>query len=240
MAIAFDASTTMSNTSSFSHTCTGTDRLLVVQIRTQISGGGDCVTGVTYNSVAMTRINTIRSETNNERGYLYQLVAPATGANTVTITTSGGPSVVAGATSYTGVAQSSPIDTSGSLSQGSGTSISVSVTTTVDNDWLVGCGDGVTGAGSNFTPGSNTTERSEFDRNFVFDSNGPQTPTGSYSQNYSWTGSERTYMLVAAIKPAASASGPANLKSYNTNLKANIKSINTNVIANVKSLDTNV
>ncbi len=35
-------------------------------------------------------------------------------------------------------------------------------------------------------------------------------------------------------------SGPANLKSYNTNLAANIKSINTNLIANVKSLDTNV
>lgn len=34
--------------------------------------------------------------------------------------------------------------------------------------------------------------------------------------------------------------GPANLKSYNTNLKANIKTINTNPIANVKSLDTNV
>ena len=35
-------------------------------------------------------------------------------------------------------------------------------------------------------------------------------------------------------------SGPANLKSYNTNLKANIKSIDTNLIANVKSFDTNV
>lgn len=35
-------------------------------------------------------------------------------------------------------------------------------------------------------------------------------------------------------------SGPANLKSYNTNVLANIKSINTNLIANVKSLDTNV
>ena len=34
--------------------------------------------------------------------------------------------------------------------------------------------------------------------------------------------------------------GPANLKSYNTNVKANIKTINTNPIANVKSLDTNV
>ena len=38
----------------------------------------------------------------------------------------------------------------------------------------------------------------------------------------------------------AAASGPANLKTYNTNAKANIKSINTNLIANVKSLNTNV
>lgn len=35
------------------------------------------------------------------------------------------------------------------------------------------------------------------------------------------------------------ASGPANLKSLDTNLKANIKSINTNLIANVKTFDTN-
>ena len=35
-------------------------------------------------------------------------------------------------------------------------------------------------------------------------------------------------------------SGPANMKSYNTNLKANVKSINTNLIANIKSLNTNV
>lgn len=36
------------------------------------------------------------------------------------------------------------------------------------------------------------------------------------------------------------AAGPANLKTYNTNVAANIKTINTNPIANVKSLDTNV
>lgn len=34
-------------------------------------------------------------------------------------------------------------------------------------------------------------------------------------------------------------SGPANLKTYNTNPVANIKSINTNLIANVKTLNTN-
>ena len=35
------------------------------------------------------------------------------------------------------------------------------------------------------------------------------------------------------------AAGPANLKSYNTNLKANIKTICTNAIANTKTLNTN-
>jgi len=54
-----------------------------------------------------------------------------------------------------------------------------------------------------------------------------------------WTGTAKDPKLVITHS-ASSASGPANLKSYNTNLKANIKSIDTNLIANVKSLDTNV
>lgn len=41
------------------------------------------------------------------------------------------------------------------------------------------------------------------------------------------------------VTHAAAASGPANLKTYNTNAKANIKTINTNAIANCKTLNTN-
>jgi len=44
--------------------------------------------------------------------------------------------------------------------------------------------------------------------------------------------------MTIAVFPVA-ASGPANLKTYNTNAKANIKTIDTNPIANVKTLDTN-
>jgi len=44
--------------------------------------------------------------------------------------------------------------------------------------------------------------------------------------------------ITMALRPAVF--GPANLKTYNTNVKANIKSINTNLIANCKSLNTNV
>lgn len=55
----------------------------------------------------------------------------------------------------------------------------------------------------------------------------------------SWSGSGSDGFVQAFQVTAPTPSGPANLKSYNTNLKANIKTINTNAIANVKTLDTN-
>jgi hypothetical protein len=66
-------------------------------------------------------------------------------------------------------------------------------------------------------------------------------PESSATGNASLTFSNSNYSSggIIAIQPPAAA-GPANLKSYNTNLKANIKSINTNLLANIKSLDTNV
>lgn len=48
------------------------------------------------------------------------------------------------------------------------------------------------------------------------------------------------YNAGAGLAYPFSPPGPANLKSYNTNVTANIKSINTNPIANIKSLNTNV
>lgn len=58
----------------------------------------------------------------------------------------------------------------------------------------------------------------------------------------SWTPSDNESTMcwagvTMALRPSVNL---ANLKSYNTNLKANIKSINGNPIANVKSLNTNV
>jgi len=41
------------------------------------------------------------------------------------------------------------------------------------------------------------------------------------------------------VPSTCAVSGPANLKTYNTNEKANIKTMNTNPLANVKTFDTN-
>ena len=61
--------------------------------------------------------------------------------------------------------------------------------------------------------------------------------TGDMDATVSLTPNDKHAFAIAINPPV---SGPANLKSYNTNLKANIKTINTNPIANVKSLNTNV
>jgi len=46
-------------------------------------------------------------------------------------------------------------------------------------------------------------------------------------------------VFTSDIPSTCSVSGPTNLKSLDTNLKANIKSYNTNVLANIKSINTN-
>lgn len=44
---------------------------------------------------------------------------------------------------------------------------------------------------------------------------------------------------ISPTTPFPAPSGPTNLKSLDTNVKANIKSYNTNVLANIKSINTN-
>jgi len=70
---------------------------------------------------------------------------------------------------------------------------------------------------------------------FTNEANASQSSPYFYTREYA-TASLRPKLVITYTTP----SGPANLKSYNTNLKANIKTINTNVIANIKSLNTNI
>lgn len=63
--------------------------------------------------------------------------------------------------------------------------------------------------------------------------------TGVWSGLLTPTDISDLYNAGAGIQYPFASAGPANLKSYNTNLKANIKTMNTNVLANVKTFDTN-
>lgn len=235
MAIAFDAATDGGNGASvhsFAHTCTGTDRILLVAL----SVDDGTVPTVTYNSVAMTEVSRTTADSVRDH-FLFYLINPASGSNTVAVTNSAG-TIFAGAASYTGAKQTGQPDSFATNTTASATTITGTTTVVASNCWLVGCGqaDGGTSSG-----GTGTTKRAQyggFPQFALIDSNAT-VATGAQSLVLDGNLSAAMNIIVASIAPAV-AGGPANLKSYNTNLKANIKSINTNLIANVKSLNTNV
>lgn len=175
MAIAYDASAGSSTGSAssltYSHTCSGSDRILFVFV---CRGNTQTISSVTYNSVAMTFIAE-SIVAGSQPVAVYYLVAPATGANNVVITLSGATFIFSSSSSYTGAKQTGQPDGS-NTGKASGTSHAISVTTTADNSWGVAAyraeGDGVTSAGSGTTLRNNSGIQ-------LYDSNGPKTPAGS-------------------------------------------------------------
>jgi len=161
MAIAFDAQsnngTSGTGTSvTLSHTCTGSDLILWVGLGIYEPSGGDCITGVTYNGVAMTQaIKYAASAT--EEVYLYYLVNPATGANDIVASASTTVDEFnVRASSFTGAKQTGVPDASVSNQATSATSLTTTVTTIADNCWLVGM---YNSNASNVSAGTGTTFR---------------------------------------------------------------------------------
>jgi prepilin-type N-terminal cleavage/methylation domain-containing protein len=101
---------------SWSHTTSGNDRLLVVGVAIRGTDQGDeIVSSITYGGISLTKIldNGINPPTgpSNLRTELWYLANPSTGSNTVNVTLAGAVNAAlgAGAVSFTGVDQSSPI-----------------------------------------------------------------------------------------------------------------------------------
>ena len=242
MAIAFDAAVTTAGAATpqtiSNVVVAATNRILFVAFGN--NAASDTATGVTYNGVSMTRVSATAGTSGNYL-YLYAIVGQS-GTHNVVITLSSGAIYRSTCASYTGVNQSitwtggSPTDNT-AVQSGTGTSVTQSVTTIADNSWVFTCcweDNGV----ANTTTTNITIRGTAQIVTQAGDSNAAVTPAGAYSQTWNSDGTSKWGMIQASFSPAVAA-GPANLKSYNTNLKANIKSIDTNLIANVKSLDTN-
>jgi hypothetical protein len=159
MAVTFDAvgpssaGTSATGTSlTWSHTCTGSNRLLVVGVAVgTTSSDASFVTTATYNGVAMTSASKVHSN-NQTNGYIqmFYLVNPATGSNTVAITNNVSCDLAGGSVSFTGADQSTPLGTP-VTNFGDGTSGSVSVPTNV-GDMVIDA----TCNGSGFSSGGST------------------------------------------------------------------------------------
>ncbi len=191
MAITFDAVGTGDANAGYSHTCTGSNLVLFVGI---LSDG--TISGCTYNSVAMTLVNSVLGTPAGNNEYLFFLSNPATGTHTIQATGSTATRL-GDSTSYAGVSQTGQPEQNNT---GTGTtSVTVSVTTTSDNAWLVGYGRN--GAG-NLSPGTNTTARGAAAPQQMFDTNSAQTPAGSHSLQITAAGSQ-TALMIASVAPFA-------------------------------------
>ena len=202
MAISFDASSfdswTTWTTHTLSHTCNGTDRLLVVTA--YVNTISDVISGITYNGVAMTRINWI-NDSSWEWIYMYYLLNPTTGANNIVTTTTVWLTCIMQNASYTGMLQSSQPNISWTSWYLWGTTTrSTSVTTTVDNCWTVW----IFRAWSNQTVIAGTTFRAWVNATLqIWDSNWPKTPAGTTSVWVTlW--SNFTAQIVASFAPSVS------------------------------------
>jgi hypothetical protein len=125
------ASSTGTLTTAF--TTAGANRIIFVGCET----AADILTGITYAGTSLTRVD---AETTVRALYLYALINPTIGANNVVVSSTPGTNIHCGALSYTGVSQSGqPYVHTNNTASGlaSGASISVSLTTTTANDWMV-------------------------------------------------------------------------------------------------------
>lgn len=200
-AIAFDVASGATGSAvtslTFSHTCTGTNRLIISNAL--VTTNVDRVTGVTYAAASMTRQTRVSETVGTNDEYMYYLIAPATGANDVVWSFDSSQTCFASAASYTGVAQSGFPDASNTGTVTTGTSITVSVTTVADNCWLV---SGCINSPGGLTAGTNTTNRnSPNSQEMLGDSNVAETPPGSFSQNYTWATSGGAACAVVSIAP---------------------------------------
>jgi len=203
------------STLSWSHTCTGSNLLLLVSF---ISSNTIYAPATfTYNSTSTTNI----TGNMDGNGYVYQmdyLIAPSTGSNTVAASLHSSEFVVGISTSYSGVSQSSPIDSYNTGTINGNKVLTVNTTVVHSNCWLVGFSETQISSSSSDTESTNVTNRQTgnlFSGNFTFsfgDSNGT---VGTGSQGITFTVSGATGVanhngIVASI----AVSGTAWVETY--------------------------
>lgn len=137
MSITLDASSistyqAATSSYSFTHTCSGVNRLLIVGVSLFVSGG---VSGITYNGVALTKIRSDTTGTYSTE--LWYLVNPATGTNSIAVTLSGALTSISEGFSLNGVDQIAPIS-SNAGTNGTGAISQNNIVTVEVNDWAAG------------------------------------------------------------------------------------------------------
>jgi hypothetical protein len=172
------------STYSWSHTCAGPLRGLIVNVSIFLTGQ---VASITYGGVNMVfeQANTIGVYRNE----MWSLPAPAYGSNTVTVTLNTSVTSIASASSYNNVDQYDCVESSNG-STGSGVSTPSVTATTIDNNaWVV---SGLTTSNTSMTVAGGATQRTNNTGALgtgAMSDIGPVTPAGTQVMSWSAVGS---------------------------------------------------
>ena len=190
----FNASGRTSHT--FSYTVgSGSNRVLFVGVGSYNATGGNKVSGVTYNGVAMTLVDTAEAQSNTFIS-LWRLDNPASGANNVVVTFSTSQTYgwcVAGSYEDAGTP-----DASAKQDRDTDTTTEVTVTTVTDNSILVGI---MFDNSSGQTATANSIERIQVGRSALFESSTAKATAGAFLIT-STNASTASCGIFAALPPA--------------------------------------
>lgn len=217
MAIAIDATSRSGfetgASATLAHTCSGTDRILFVNVNDFADGSSGAPT-VTYAGVSMTLIARVGYPSSHDNNHLFYLVNPVAGTNNISVTR---PTVNSSmnilAASYTGVDQTSPIDASttsyNDIYPPPVSTLSASLTVGSASNWLVA------GVGAQGTVSANTSNLvsrimpSGNNEMAIFDSNAT-IAAGSTTATINI--SHKTAMILVSLKAAGAVPAAANTR----------------------------
>lgn len=208
MAIAHDAVANgwvaSGTTTTYSHTCTGSDLAILNGMYTWNSI--HTISSSTYNGVSMTELGQRAADQTGGKITIFGLAGPSTGTNSMVATISATGQMFVNSSSYTGVDQTTPFPDTATTGVSSGTSLTQSITTTVDQSWVFACGRSPSRAP---TAGTDTVVRElndiSGDAAWLIDSGGARS-TGSNNLAWSYAPSQTTYRVMTAIAPAGGGS----------------------------------
>ncbi len=207
--ITFDATSTSnyffsSDNYTWNHTCTGTNRYLIVGIA--IFGMGISVSSLTYNGVSLTFIKASATPSSGDiRVEMWGLVNPASGTNTISLTLSSPVDSIGLASSFYNVNQTTPYegaaDNAGE-NAGSPDDATINITTVADEDMvvdLVGTNDASITVGAGQTAMQNVPG---FSKSAAMSREGIISPAGSVTMNWTGVGTTNIWANVGiALRP---------------------------------------
>lgn len=193
--VAFDSST-VTQSQSFTYTTSGSNRYLKV---CAFSDAPDTATLITYGGFSLTLRS--RVDTGNLRIDYWDLVNPASGSNTLDITTDGAS--VFSVESFTGVNQSTPIGTVGNNGQNFVASSNVTVGSQT-NGLVTDCVIGDTAA--TITIGGSQTERFNGDLASYTIRGSTEPGASSVAMDWNWSSTQTAIVHVAMpLRPVTAA-----------------------------------